>query len=160
VDTRRGDLVVTAIEILSRGNKVAGLLNNRYRRKLAGYMQAGVNVVEIDLIRSSRKRLEITTEELPQERRTPYLVAIHRACGEEGEWVVYPMPLREPLPVVPIPCRQTDADVPLALQPLIDAIYVDGGYDDIDYSQPLKPPLSREDQECAFALVGRRQPAA
>ena len=156
LDTKRGDRVVTAIEILSPGNKLAGLLNKRYRRKLASYMQAGVNIVEIDLLRSSRKRLEIRTDELPPERRAAYLVSIHRAAGEEGEWEVYPMPLREPLPVIPVPCRETDPDVPLALQPLIGGVYSDGGYDDIDYSRPLRPRLSEDDARWVAAITAAK----
>lgn len=65
LDTKDGNRVITAIEILSPGNKAAGKLNRRYRRKLERYTEAGVNIVEIDLLRSSRKRLEVRTEELP-----------------------------------------------------------------------------------------------
>jgi len=66
------------------------------------------------------------------------------------------MPLREPLPTIPIPCRETDSDVPLALQPLIDRIYLDGGHYDIDYSKPTEPPLSKEDRQWAAEVVDRR----
>ena len=34
IDTARGDRIVTVIEVLSPGNKAAGGLNKRYRRKL------------------------------------------------------------------------------------------------------------------------------
>jgi Protein of unknown function (DUF4058) len=57
------------------------------------------------------------------------------------------------LPTIPIPCRATDEDVPLALQPLIDQIYLDGGHDDIDYTKPLREPLSPEDAAWAEGLV-------
>jgi len=30
--------------------------------------------------------------------------------------------------------------------PLIDRVYVAGGHDDIDYSKPVFPPLSQDDQ--------------
>lgn len=151
IDTTAGNKVITAIEILSPGNKAAGKLNRRYRKKLRRYMEAGVNIVEIDLLRSSRKRLEIRLEELPPERRAEYMVCIQRAT-EEDEWDVYPMPLRQPLPVIPIPCRATDADVPLALQPIIEQIYIEGGHDDIDYNKPTDPPLRDEDAAWATAL--------
>ena len=144
VDTTDHNRLITAIEILSPGNKAAGKLNRRYRRKLERYAEAGVNVVEIDLLRSSRKRLEVKTEELPPDKRAAYLTCVQRA-GDPETWEVYPMPLRDPLPVVPIPCRETDPDVPLALQPLIERIYMEGGHDDIDYSRPPSPPLHGED---------------
>ena len=59
IDSKAGNRVVTVIEILSPSNKAAGKANERYRTKLESYMNAGVNVVEIDLLRSSRSRLII-----------------------------------------------------------------------------------------------------
>lgn len=152
IDTRDRNRLITAIEILSPGNKAAGKLNRRYRRKLERYEEAGVNVVEIDLLRSSRKRLEVKTEELPAAKRAAYLTCVQRATDPET-WAVYPMPLREPLPVVPIPCRETDPDVPLALQPLIERIYVEGGHDDIDYTRPASPPVAGADEAWAAELI-------
>jgi len=54
---------------------------------------------------------------------------------------MYPLRLAEPLPAIRIPLRQTDADVTLNLQALIDQCYENGGYDTIDYHQPPLPPL-------------------
>ena len=53
---------------------------------------------------------------------------------------VVPIPLREPLPNIPIPLRPTDGDVVLKLQPLLDACYRRGRYGSIDYGRPLRPP--------------------
>jgi hypothetical protein len=141
VDTTRHDKVITVIEILSPGNKRSGTLNKRYRRKLHQYMRGGVNVVEIDLLRSSRQRLEIKTEELPPDKRADYMTCVHRADAQ-GAWEVYPMPLMLPLPTIAVPCRETDPDVPLSLQPLIAQAYADGAHDDIDYALPCNPPLN------------------
>jgi hypothetical protein len=63
------------------------------------------------------------------------------------------MSLRLPLPTIPIPCRETDPEVPLALQPLIDQIYIDGGHDDIDYTKSLPEALSPDDAAWAAELV-------
>jgi hypothetical protein len=65
--------VVTAIEVLSPWNKRAGRLNKDYRRKLDDYARAEVSVVEIDLLRSSRSRLQVGPDDVPAERATPYL---------------------------------------------------------------------------------------
>ena len=54
---------------------------------------------------------------------------------------LYPLPLAEPLPAIRIPLRESDADVTLNLQALIDQCYENGGYDTIDYRQPPVPPL-------------------
>lgn len=152
IDTNSGNRVVTVIEILNPGNKASGQLNRRYRRKIQRYIDAGVNVVEIDLLRSSRERLQIKTDDLPLAHRAPYFTCIVRSV-DHFLWFVYPMPLRAPLPTIPIPCRTTDEDVPLSLQPLIDQIYLEGGHDDIDYRQPLREPLSADDAAWAMELV-------
>ena len=69
-------------------------------------------------------------------------------------------PLWERLPVVDIPLRPDDADVPLDLQALIEQCYRNGGYDaDIDYRHAPDPPLSADDEPWADALLrgqGRR----
>jgi hypothetical protein len=154
IDTTAGNRVVTVIEILSPGNKLSGGLNRRYRQKLARYVEAGVNVVEIDLLRSSRERLAVRTEELPPDRRATYLTCLRRAA-KPFQWEVYPMPLRVPLPTIPVPCRETEPDVPLALQPLIDRIYVEGGHDDSDYRRPPNPPWDTAEADWANELIRR-----
>jgi hypothetical protein len=144
--------VVTAIEILSPGNKRSGRLNRRYRRKLNTYIEAGVNVVEIDLLRSSRARLPMRRESLPADRREVYLTCVCR-CDDALRWVVHPVPLRQSLPTIPIPCRPADSDVPLSLQPLIDQIYREGGHDDIDYNKSPEPPFDADDATWAAGLI-------
>jgi hypothetical protein len=57
---------------------------------------------------------------------------------------LYPLRLAEPLPAIRIPLRQSDADVTLDLQALIDKCYENGDYDVIDYRQPPVPPLDPE----------------
>ncbi len=49
--------------------------------------------------------------------------------------------ITEPLSAICIPLRQSDPDVTLNLQSLIDQCYENGGYDTIDYHQPPVPPL-------------------
>ncbi len=155
IDTANGDRVVTVIEILSPGNKTAGSFNRRYRQKLDQYARAGVSLVEIDLLRSSRARLTITNGDVPTRRRTAYYTAVNWAANPV-QWKVYPMPLRDPLPTVPVPCRPGEADVALALQPIIDRIYVEGGHDDIDYAVPVRPKLSSADAAWAAGRVAAR----
>ena len=63
------------------------------------------------------------------------------------------MPLRERLPIISIPLRATDSDVPLDLQPLLDLAYRNGTYDDTDYSANPVPPLDREDAAWAEGIL-------
>ena len=155
VDTRNGDRVVTAIEVLSPWNKLAGRLNREYRRKLKAYEDGGANWVEIDLLRSSRNRLDLTWEDLPAERRGAYLVAVYDQ--NEGKLLAYPMGLRERLPVVPIPLRKTDVPVALDLQQVMDRLYDDGPFESLDYSRPCDPPLPPADAEWAAELIDARR---
>ena len=55
---------------------------------------------------------------------------------------VYPIGLRERLPVLSIPLRPTDADVVLDLQPLIDQCHERGRYHRLNYQAELHPPFS------------------
>ena len=149
VDAGNGNRVVTAIEVLSPANKTAGRINRDYRRKLRDYMAGRVNVVELDLLRSGRRRLAVPAVAGPREPgeerpATTYYTCVHRATRRRY-WEVYPMPLRSQLPTVAVPCRRTDADVPLDLQALIDRVYREGGHYDIDYRLPPDPPLPAAD---------------
>jgi hypothetical protein len=152
IDTSAGNRVITAIEILGPSNQAAGKMNERYRKKLENYMNAGVNLVEIDLLRSSRERLIIKEDSFPSRVAAPYAVSIWRV-RRALKITLIPISLRKPLPTIPIPCRMNDPEVPLALQPLIDQIYIDGGHDDIDYRKPLREPLSTEDASWAAELI-------
>jgi hypothetical protein len=151
IDTTDGDRVVTAIELLSPGNKASGRLNDDYLRKLDDYVRGDVSVVEIDLIRSSRARLTVTDLDLPPERRAPYMICVQKAWLP-GRWEAYPIGLRSAIPPVRIPLRKNDGEVALKLQPLIDKVYSGRG-GDIDYSAPLIPPLKGDDAKWAAELI-------
>jgi hypothetical protein len=154
IDINDGGRVVTAIEILSPANKAAGRNNRVYRRKIQDYTRADVNVVEIDLLRSSRKRLRVTKDILPAERRSTYLISVLRPQEDDVErWACYPFSLRESVPPVPVPLRSTDKDARLELQPLLEKAYAAGGHADINYRIPPDPPLSAEDEAWADHLL-------
>ena len=82
------------------------------------YLDAGVNVVELHLLRLTRTGLEVTEDDIPAEQRTSYYACIHRAT-DPGRWEAYPISLRHPIPPIPVPLRETDADVMLELQPIL-----------------------------------------
>ncbi|MGA2496318.1 MAG: DUF4058 family protein [Tepidisphaeraceae bacterium] len=155
IDTTSGNRLVTVIEILSPWNMGPGRLNKEYCRKVNDYCDTEVSLVELHLLRHPpHGRLEITEAE----RLTPYLAVI-RCCWKPGRWEIYPIPLRHPLPRIPIPLRQNDPAISLDLQPLIERVYVAGGHDDIDYRKPPDPPLAPDDAAWADALLkaaGRR----
>lgn len=152
IDVKNGNRLVTAIELLSPWNKGSGRLNEDYLRKLDDYTKAGVSVVEIDLLQSSRARLKVTEMDLPPEGRTPYLICVQKGW-RPGRWEAYAVDLRVPVPPIRVPLRRSDREVVLKMQPLLDRVYVAGGYNDIDYSKPPVPGFRKVDEAWADELL-------
>ncbi len=158
VDVKSGHRVVTAIEVLSPTNKRPTEGQRLYLKKRADLRLAGVNTVEIDLLRGGDRVLMVPQELVPRSHRTAYQVCIWRAA-QQDTFAVYPVTLRERLPVILIPLRPGDREVRLSLQAIIDQCYRNGGYDDIDYRSEPDPPFSASDGPWADALLreqGRR----
>ena len=154
VEPGSGNRVVTAIELLSPANKTGETRRKAYREKQKQYLEGGVNLVEVDLVRTGSFILAVPDELLPFDCRTPYMVCIRRA-NRPTEAEIVPIPLREPLPNIPIPLRPADADVVLRLQPLLDECYRRGRYGSIDYDRPLHPAFGQEDQLWIGQLLGK-----
>ena len=139
-----GSTIITAIELLSASNKLPGPDRQKYLRKRDEYLSGRVNLVEIDLFRPGERTLEGVDEVLPADRASPYLVIVKRGYRPWDEWEVTPLPLRERLPAVRLPLRETDPDVVLDLQPMVDRAYANGRYP-IDYRRDPDPPLAGDD---------------
>lgn len=156
IDAASGKRVVTVIEFVSPSNKVAGDGMRLYVEKQQEVIAAGASLVEIDLTRGGQDVLAVPLWRLPPSRRT-----LFRACVRRG-WKpdlaeVYPLPLRKRLPAIRIPLRETDKDVPLDLQALIDECYEKGGYhDDLNYRVEPVPALDPDDAAWADELLRSR----
>ena len=159
IDVGSGKRVITVIEVVSLANKLSGDSREKYRRKQEELRAGGVSLVEIDLLRTGQRTLGVPIRRIPMSHRTAYQVCVRRGW-QPAEVEIYPVPLRQPLPIVKVPLRKTDADVPLDLQVLIEQCYRNGGYDaDIDYRCAPVPPLAAEDEQWAGDLLrnqGRR----
>jgi hypothetical protein len=153
IDLKSGRRVVTVIEIISPSNKVPGPGRELYVKKQNELRQAGVSLVEIDLNRTGSRVLSAPFELIPDGHRTPYAACVRRSC-KPLIFEYYRLPLRERLPAIAIPLRQTDQDIPLDLQSVLDECCDEGRYvDDIDYHEESGPPLGREDAQWADALL-------
>lgn len=144
VDISSDDRVVTAIEVLSPSNKEGAQNRQAYKQKRDAYIDARVNLVEIDLVRQGAHSLAIPEQFVPPQHRNQYMTCVHRT-NKPFQYEIYPMPLRQRLPDVSIPLRRGDNDVLLQTQTLIDQCYQDGRYWRTDYSSPLCPVFSDED---------------
>jgi len=159
IDTHSGNRIVTSLEFLSPTNKSDTAGRAAYQKKQAELRQAGVNLVEIDLLREGPYVLTAPAHVLPLPYLAPYRICVVRARRPD-QAEVYHVGLRERLPVFRIPLRESDSDVRLDVQELIDKAYEDGGYDtEIDYRVDPLPPLQGDDAVWADALLrekGRR----
>jgi Protein of unknown function (DUF4058) len=148
-----GQRLITVIEILSLANKLAGPGQLQYRRKQGELADAGVSLVEIDLLRKGRRVLNVPSALVPARARTTYQACVRRGWRRR-QCEVYPVPLRGPLPAIPIPLRQKDEDIQLNLQAVLEQAYRKGRYFlTINYTEPPDPPLTAGDAKWGRALV-------
>ena len=153
-----GQRLITVIELLSPANKLAGECQRQYRQKQKELRDAGVSLVEIDLLRQGRRVLSVAPSRIPPRARTTYQACVRRGWLPQ-RFEVYPVPLRSPLPAIRIPLREKDADVRLDLQAVLEQAYRKGRYHlTIDYAEPPDPPLTGDDAKWARTLVKTARP--
>lgn len=156
LDVSSGERVVTVIEVLSPTNKLTVSGREEYRRKQRDYLNAGVNLVEIDLLRGGQHVLAAALEFIPESRRRTYMMSVRSRTRTK----VFGASLRESLPVIPIPLRPTDRDVSLNIQQIIDQAYDRGRYAKLNYQPDPEPPFSPDDAAWVETLLrekGRRK---
>ncbi len=122
------------------------------RSKRADLFRTDVHLLEIDLIRAGR-RPSLATKRPPGD----YFALLSRAEDRPAVGI-WPIALADPLPVVPIPLRQPDPDVPLDLGAVLRHIYASARYDlRVDYQQAPPPPeLSPEEHNWLDAILRER----
>jgi hypothetical protein len=151
IQDRQGREVVTAIELLSRSNKRPGKDRAKYLAKRDMLMEAGAHFIEIDLLRS-RPRLIDEVANSPKMPPFDYYVMLSRV-EEQPSMGLWPIRLREKLPLIPVPLRAPDPDVTLDLQSLLHATYDAAGYAAYIYDDTVDPPLESQDAQWADGLL-------
>ena len=136
--------VVTVIEIVSPSNKNGGSGQRAFEQKREQVQASRTNWMEFDLIRRHR------TLYVPHRvGRCDYLCFTDRIVSYSGlgpedddrRRVMFPVGLRDRLPVLPVPLRPDDEPVPLDLQAALDRVYDEAAYDaGIDYAADPPPP--------------------
>lgn len=138
IRTLSDETLVTAIEILSPVNKRAGADGaEAYDRKRRELLRSEAHLLEIDLLRAGRRPSLATP--LPPD---PYFVFLSRV-ERRPQIDIWPLNLPDPIPLLPVPLRTPDGDVPIDLGRALHEIYRDARYDlRIDYRQnPPAPEL-------------------
>ena len=144
--------LITAVEVLSPTNKRAGRGSEDYRRKVGDLVEAGVNVVELDFVRYPRTHAIWSPEVLDEVPLTPYYVTVW-VPDSRGEFIIYPIPLRSPLPPVRVPLRRGEPPIRVPLQEVAALTYAAAGIRDSRYRTPAVPPLEGEDAAWADGLL-------
>lgn len=141
--------LITSIELLSPVNKREPGLTT-YRQKRQRLYQAGVHLIEVDLLQRGTRPFSHTR--IPA---LPYLIALTRA--HTGRTDLWPLALSDPLPTIPVPLRQPDDDVLLDLAEAFSSVYDEAAYDlSINYDDdPPPPPLSAPDRQWVRDLLRR-----
>lgn len=139
--------LITVIELLSPSNK-SGRDRQQYLAKRDQILDSSAHLVEIDLLRGGQK---MPFQGLPE---CDYYVMVSRAEQRPAPAGIWPLHLRDPLPLIPIPLKPGDADVQIDLQQLLHEIHDAAGYAKYIYGRPVSPPLSAEDAAWAAELLG------
>jgi hypothetical protein len=112
-------------------------------------LASDVHWAEIDLLRAGTPSVT-----RPPLRPSDYRILVSRAGERRNKAHYWPVGVREPLPVIGIPLRGDDPDVPLDLGAVLAAAYDRGAYDlSVDYRRDPNPPLSSADAGWANRLL-------
>jgi hypothetical protein len=147
--------VVTVIELLSPSNKLVGsVARTDYMRKRQQVLDSTTHRIEVDLLRSGARVAKWNLD-------CDYLVHVSRT-EQRPKGLLWPIRLREQLPVIRIPLRRTDEGTVLDLQAVLNAAYGNGALDrSVDYRRDPVPLLGPADAAWADKLLrkaGLRRP--
>jgi len=146
------------VALSKQPNKATPAGRKQYLATQGEFIDAEVNLVEIDLLCEGTWVLAAEQEIYPDRLKGPYRVCVVRAeSSEEAE--LYSAGFAAPLPTIRIPLRATDKDVLLPLQSLVNKAYENGRYgNDLDYTTiPVPPPKPEEQAWIADYLKSKTQ---
>jgi Protein of unknown function (DUF4058) len=138
---------LVTIELLSPSNKLSPG-RARYLRRRAKFLASSAHLLEIDLLRRGRR--------VPMKDKLPdaaYFALVSRAEDRPATGV-WPIGLRDRLPMIPVPLLAGDADVHLDLQAALDSTYDAWDYvAELDYTRTPSVPLPPEDTAWAKQVL-------
>ena len=107
------------------------------RNKILG---SKTSFIEIDLLRAGEPMLILGAS------LTDYYILVSRGY-QRPEADLYGFNLKEPIPIFPVPLKQSEKEPSVDLQKLLNEVYQKARFDlVIDYSQLVKPSLSVEEK--------------
>lgn len=139
-DAKRGHEIVTVIEIISPSTKQPGRDLDDYLKKRTELLESTTSLIEIDLLRKGRRLwagMSLEQQFQRTMRPTDYVAVVNRGWDRPRDitYRIFRAPLQSSLPVIPVPLRQGEAEIPLDLQFVFNRAYREGPYSrSIDYS--------------------------
>lgn len=143
---RRTREIVTVLELLSPSNKRPGADREAYLAKRLEFLRSRAHFIEIDLLRGGPR---LPVQGLPE---CDYYAIVSR-YDERPRVGIWPWRVADPLPAIPVPLRDADADAVLDLRTLLDRVYDAAGYEDYVYAGAPQPPLSAAKLQWAARFV-------
>ncbi len=140
--------IVTVIELLSPANKYHGPDRAQYLSKRWQHLHCPVHYIEIDLLRGGPRA---PFDSLPA---CDYYVMVSR-WQNRPRTDLWPIGLRERLPIIPVPLSEGHPDVLLDLQPPLHRVYDGARYGNYIYRGDPEPRLSDADQQWAQTLIAQ-----
>jgi len=149
---QKTESLVAVIEVLSYTNKVRGSAGRKsFLDKKREILASDAHWIEIDLLRKGERQ-----PEPPVVVASDYRVTVSRA-NARTKARYWPVQLRQRLPVVGVPLKGRDAEVPVDLGEVLNTAYDRAAYDrSIDYAKSPVPPLSPDDAKWANALLRKK----
>lgn len=138
--------VITVIELLSPSNKQPGPDREQYLGKRAQILNSSVHFIEIDLLRGGPR---MPMDDLAE---CDYYALVSR-FQERPQAGLWPIQLRDPLPVIPVPLAPPHDDAKLDLQSALHRVYDAAGYEDYIYRGQPEPALSEGDADWCQQFV-------
>lgn len=151
LDPRRA---VTVVDALSPDHKRGGAGRRAYRRTHRGFRRAGLNIVEIDLLRAGRPTTAVPLGRLRRRAGAfDYHVSVHVA-DDPARLYAAGIKLADRLPAIGVPLDAGMEPVMVDLQPLLDRAHDGGKYaEGTEYGRPPDPPLTPEQQAWAEGIL-------
>ena len=147
---RQSRALIAIVEILSPANKNPGPDRDQYLVKRAEILAGPAHLVEIDLLRTGMP--------MPDQHRAKSAYGIMVSRAEERPAAdFWPIGIRDPLPVIPVPLRPA-SHAALDLQEILHHVYDHGTYADEIYEHKPEPSLDLPDQDWAEQLIPPRSP--
>jgi hypothetical protein len=134
--------LVAMIEVLSPANKKRSDDRAQYLRKRQQLLRSDAHLIELDLLRGGER---LPLDDLAD---CDYCVAVSRA-EDRPRVGVWPIRIREPLPIIPVPLLAPDPDARLDLKQILDAVYDEAGYERYIYAGKPQPRLHPDDADWA-----------